>query len=85
MPASPGQQAWLWVVLNGLAGPAVGVGCYQWALSTTASGIVLPIVATTPVVTIPFAYFIDGDRPAPRSVIGGLIAVGGSVALAFAR
>lgn len=75
------RSAWPWVVLNGLAGPAIGVGCYQWALSTTPSGIVLPIVATAPVVTIPLAFFIDGDRPGLRSVIGGIIAVAGSIAL----
>jgi drug/metabolite transporter (DMT)-like permease len=44
---------------------------------------VLPIVATTPVVTIPFTYWIDGDRPSVRSLIGGIIAVMGTVALAI--
>jgi len=75
------ERAWPWIVLNGLAGPAIGVGCYQWALSSTPSGIVLPIVAATPVVTIPFAFLFEGDRPKPRSLIGGLVAVAGAVAL----
>jgi drug/metabolite transporter (DMT)-like permease len=75
--------AWLWVALNSLAGPTLGVGCYQWALSQTPSAIVLPIVATTPVVTIPLAYLIDGEVPARRSIVGGFIAVAGSVMLAL--
>ena len=66
---------------NALAGPTIGVGCYQWALRTTPSGIVLPIVATSPLVTIVLSFFIDGLRPTRRAVLGGLVAVGGAVAL----
>lgn len=80
-PRPGGVRAWPWIVANGLAGPTFGVGCYQWALSTTPSGIVLPIVAATPVVAIPFAFVFDGDRPSWRSLTGGLIAVAGAVAL----
>ncbi len=75
------RRGWPWVVLNGLAGPAIGVGCYQWALATTPGGVVLSIVATTPVLTMPLAFLIDGDRPPRLSIIGGVIAVAGSVAL----
>src|SRR5579871_3052439 len=38
------QKAWPWVVMNTLGGPVLGVACYQWALSTAPSGIVLPVV-----------------------------------------
>ena len=75
-------RGWLFVVLNAIAGPTVGVACFQWAVSIAPSAIVLPIVATTPVVTIPLAYWIDGDRPTRRSIVGGMIAVGGAVTLA---
>lgn len=76
---------YLWIPANGLSGAVIGVGCYQWALATTPSGLVLPIVATTPLVIIPLSYWIDGDRPTRRSVVGGVIAVAGAVALAAAR
>lgn len=66
---------------NALAGPAIGVGCYQWALKTTESGIVLPIVATSPLVTLVLARIIDKERPTRRAVLGGLVAVAGAVAL----
>ena len=79
------QMVWLWVLLNSLAGPTVGVGCYQWALENSPSGVVLPIVATTPIVVIPFAFLLEGDRPGPRSLWGGIIAVAGAVALAMSR
>jgi drug/metabolite transporter (DMT)-like permease len=79
------RAVWAWVILNSLAGPTVGVGCYQWALATEPSGVVLPIVATTPIAVIPFAYFIEGDRPSLRSVLGGVIAVAGAVGLTLSR
>ena len=80
-----GQAVWLWVLLNSLAGPTMGVGCYQWALEDNPSGVVLPVVATTPIVVIPFAYLFEGDRPGSRSLLGGIIAVAGAVALALTR
>ena len=79
------HTGWGWVVLNSLAGPILGVGCYQWALATQPSGVVLPIVATMPIVVIPFAYFLEGDRPSARSLAGGVLAVLGALALALIR
>jgi drug/metabolite transporter (DMT)-like permease len=79
------RALWIWVIVNSLAGPTVGVGCYQWALATQPSGIVLPIVATTPIVVIPFAYLFEGDRPTLRSVVGGIIAVAGAIGLTLSR
>lgn len=85
VPQGGWRKAWPLVVLNALAGPSIGVGCYQWALQTTPSGVVLPIVATSPLVTIVLSFFIEGERPTRRAVIGGLIAVAGAVALAIER
>jgi drug/metabolite transporter (DMT)-like permease len=79
----PPRALWPWILLNALAGPALGVSCYQWALKTAPTGIVLPVVATTPVVIIPFARYIEGERPSRRSLLGGLLAVVGAVALAL--
>jgi drug/metabolite transporter (DMT)-like permease len=79
------RRAWPWVLANGLAGPALGVSCYQSALKTTPTGVVLPIVALTPIVIIPFARYIEGERPTARSIIGSIIAVAGAAALALAR
>ncbi len=73
--------AWRWVVLNALAGATLGVSCYQWALSTTPSAIVLPIVALAPIITIPLAFALEGDKPTLRSVLGGIIAVAGAIQL----
>ena len=59
----PWKRAWPWVIANALAGPSLGVACYQWALAVAPTGIVLSIVATTPLVVIPFTMILDGERP----------------------
>jgi len=82
-PVARWRQAWPWVVANALAGPALGVSFYQWALKTTPTGIVLPIVAITPLVIIPFSYHLEGERPSRRSLAGGALAVCGAVVLAW--
>jgi len=79
------RKAWPWVLANGLSGPTLGVSCYQWALKTTPTGVVLPIVALTPIVIIPFARYLEGERPTVRSIAGSIIAVAGAAALALTR
>lgn len=69
------------VLLNILAGQIIGVSFFQYALQTTPSGIVLPIVAMTPVVVIPLSRLIDKERITLHGVIGGIVAVCGVVAL----
>ena len=70
-----------WLLATGLAGPALGVTCYQWALLGNSTGVVLPIIAATPLVVIPMAIAMDEEKPTLRSLIGGLIAVGGVVGM----
>lgn len=73
-----------WLLANSLIGPVLAVGCYQWALATTPSGLVLPIAATTPLIAIPLTYWLEGERPSKRSLVGGAVAVAGAVALTLA-
>ncbi len=78
-------RAWPWLIANALAGPSFGVACYQWALMTTPTNIVLPIVATTPLLVIPLAHFLEGERVTRRAVVGGVLAVAGVIGLTLAR
>jgi drug/metabolite transporter (DMT)-like permease len=92
-PASPGDMStaekWRksakWIVFNALAGPTLGVSCYQWALKTTPSAVVLPIVALSPLVVMPFARWLEQERPSRRSTVGAVIAVAGAVGLALVK
>ena len=81
----PKRHTYRWIAANSLCGAVLGVSCYQWALRTTPSGVVLPIVACTPLVILPFSYWLEGEKPSRRSLVGGLIAVAGAVALAHVR
>ncbi|MBL9137908.1 MAG: DMT family transporter [Verrucomicrobiales bacterium] len=73
------RRALPWVALNALAGPALGVSCFQWALAQRGTGVVLPIVALTPLIIIPFAIRFEGERPSWRSLAGGGVAVAGAI------
>ncbi len=79
----PWRRAWPWVIANAICGPALGVACYQWALAIAPTGVVLAIVATTPLAVIPFTMALDGERPTARSLAGGAVAVLGAAALAY--
>ena len=70
---------------NSLAGQTIGVSCMQWALETTPTGIVLAIIAMTPIVVIPFALVMEGERPTAQSLIGGAIGVAGVIGLTLSR
>ncbi len=70
-----------WLLATGLAGPALGVTCYQWALLDNPTGVVLPIIAVTPLVVIPMSIAMKEEKPSWRALIGGVIAVGGVVGM----
>ena len=59
----------------------LGVSCYQWALKTTPTGLVLAIVSTTPLVIMPFSTIMEGEKFTRRSICGGVLAVAGAIVL----
>ena len=79
------RRGWRWVAANAMAGPAFGVSCYQWALMTEKTSIVLPIVATTPLAVMPLAHYLEGDRITWRTGLGGILAVAGVIGLSYSR
>lgn len=74
-----------WVAGNALAGPTLGVSCMQWALSTTPTGIVLAIIALTPLAVIPLARIFENERPTARSLWGSFVAVAGVLSLILVK
>jgi drug/metabolite transporter (DMT)-like permease len=79
------MSPWIWVVLNTLLGPVLGVTCYQWALRSNPAGVVLPIVAKAPLLTVPIAWMLERSRPTLRFWIGAGLAVLGVARLAVVK
>lgn len=79
------KGGWPWLVGNTLAGPTIGVSCFQWALMTSPTSVVLPIVATSPLMVIPLTRIVDGERITKRAICGGAIAVAGVIGLTLAK
>lgn len=84
-PVSPSthQRAWLWVLLNALCGPVLGVSCWLWAASRWHPGLVQTVAACAPLFAVPLAARMEGRRPAWRFYAGLLVVAGGTLALAF--
>lgn len=75
-----------WLTMAALAGPVIGVSCFQQALSAMGSGgLVLAVVALTPIVLMPMAWWAEKDRPSRLSVIGAVVAVAGVILLNLLR
>lgn len=79
------RVAWPWLIGNSMAGPALGVTCYQWALMTAPTNIVLPIVATTPLLVMPLAHLLEKEPITRRGILGALISVGGVIGLTLSQ
>jgi drug/metabolite transporter (DMT)-like permease len=77
------KRAAPWTILNASVGLVLGNSCYQWALQYTSTGIVLAVVATTPLLVMPMAYWLDNDRPTRRAILGAFVAVAGVLILKF--
>lgn len=79
------RMGWPWVLANSLTGQILGMTCYQWALKTTPTGLVLAVISTSPLVVIPFSQAMEGEKMTRRSILGGVIAVVGAVFLVLAK
>lgn len=75
------KSSWGWLLGAILCGPALGVSCFQWALSLESSVVVLSIIATAPILIMPMAALVDGDRFTWVSVMGAAVAVAGVILL----
>jgi drug/metabolite transporter (DMT)-like permease len=80
-PPRQWKRAMPWIVGNALAGPTLGVSCYQWALHAEKSAVVLPIVATTPLAVTVLVFLFQHERPTPRVLAGSVLAVAGVIAM----
>lgn len=76
------KRIWPWVLGNSLAGQTFGVTCVQWALEKTPTGIVMTVVATTPLILLPMTRIVEKEKIGIRPLLGAVIAVAGVSGLA---
>ena len=79
------RRIWPWVMINSLAGQTLGVSAMQWALATTPTGIVMSIVALTPLTVIPFARAFENEKISGSSLVGAALAVVGVIGLTWTK
>lgn len=58
-----GDRPLFWIGLNALFGPILGVTCLLWALKSMQPGLVQTVAATAPLVSVPFARWLEGHTP----------------------
>ena len=71
------RRPWFWVGLNAFFGPILGVTCLIWALKTMQPGLVQTVAATAPLVSVPFARWLEGHRPPALYYLGAVVAIAG--------
>jgi len=72
----------VWVGLNALFGPVLGVSCMLWAISMVPNpGLVQAVAATATLLTVPFARYLEGARPGRSYYAGCLLALTATAAL----
>jgi len=76
--AAAGQRKPMLIVLGGaVVGPFVGVSTCMFALQNCHVGVVTTILATIPVMILPFSVYLYGERVSVRAFGGALVAAAG--------
>ena len=72
-----------WLLGASICGPVIGVSLFQYALQSLESGVVLAVIALTPIVMMPLAMITEGDHPSRLSIFGAILAVSGVILLSL--
>jgi len=80
----PRGPAWRWVGANALFGPILGVTCMVWALQSLQPGKAQAIAAVAPLISVPFARWLERHRPPAGYYLGAVIAIVGMIGLSLA-
>lgn len=71
------RRAMLIIVAGTIAGPVVGIWMSMIALGGIKAGIAAALITLSPLMLIPIVYFVYGERPRPRALLGTCIALAG--------
>lgn len=71
------QRRWPRLLLATLLGTTAGIGLQQTALAGLPGGLAVALLSTAPVMAVPLAWWLEGDRPGWRGVVAALAALVG--------
>ena len=72
----PARRRWPRLLLATLLGTSAGIALQQQALAGLPGGLAVALMATAPVMALPLAWWLEGDRPG----VQGLLAAGAALA-----
>jgi drug/metabolite transporter (DMT)-like permease len=73
------SRPFFWGSLNSLFGPILAVTSTVWAQQTMNAGQVQSIVAMAPLISVPFAFWLEGHKPPRLWYLGAAVAIVGLV------
>lgn len=76
-------RAFPFIAAGALAGPTLGVYCSLVAVHHASTGVATTLMSLTPVFILPFAAFVEKEKPSIRAILGAIIAVAGVAILAL--
>ena len=71
------RGSWPLVLLATLLGTCAGIVLQQMALAGLPGGLAVALLATAPVMAVPLAWWLEGDRPGWRGGVAALAALAG--------
>jgi drug/metabolite transporter (DMT)-like permease len=75
----PRLRAWRWprLLLATVLGTSLGISLQQTALAGLPGGLAVALLGTAPVMALPLAWWIEGDRPGWRGLLAAPCALAG--------
>jgi drug/metabolite transporter (DMT)-like permease len=79
------KNAMAWLAFGAIVGPFLGVVLSLYAMYYTQAGIAATIMATAPILILPYAVLVDKEKVKPLTVLGAAIAFVGIAMLAMGK
>lgn len=73
----PATLRWPRLLLATLLGTSAGISLQQTALAGLPGGLAVALLSTAPVMALPLAWWLEGDRPAGSGLLAALCALAG--------
>ena len=73
----PAGRRWPLLLLATLLGTSAGIVLQQAALAGLSGGLAVALMSTAPVMALPLAWWLEGDRPGWRGLLAAIAALAG--------